>query len=112
MHWGSYECLTCFRQRGGTGIVFDLRVSGEAPAFAGCPICGTRCELRGQWEVIEGGYGSRADCSVCDGALLKSALTHDDPEDCPTYYDGCHCVEAVLAGTMRVGSLEDVEEES
>lgn len=60
-HWGSYECSACFRSRGGTGVVFDVRVTGWAPGTVSCPICGQDCVLHSQWEPSEGGYGSRSE---------------------------------------------------
>lgn len=59
--WHAFECFN-HSKYSHTGIVFDLRTSGDYPEVpaALCPICGSACELRGSWDADPDGYGSRA----------------------------------------------------
>lgn len=60
--WYSFECFACFREFGGTGLVFDVRVPETVPLeLAKCPRCGAVCTKPASWPALEGGYGSRGD---------------------------------------------------
>ena len=79
--WWSFECFNCFRELGGAGCVFDVRlpVDIELPT-AKCPRCGKVCGKPQSWGASESGHGSRGDGGLIERvreleALLKKTNT-------------------------------------
>jgi hypothetical protein len=58
--WHSFECFN--HPESSTGLVFEVRVEvvGNRATLTSaiCPVCSSRCEVRGSWPASENGYGS------------------------------------------------------
>lgn len=65
--WWSFECLSCFHEFGGSGLVFDVRLPASMGLLtAKCPRCGTVC-------VISSRY--------CPAPEQRAAALADEPEE-------------------------------